>query len=101
MPRRYHHSRAAIHNRQSDQWDQLEPLPMPLLTPVEIRRKRIELCEEMLTLLLGDGELGARPRQTLQRIYASLGLSDASCMGQRCTKGAWTRRRYGRRGAYR
>jgi hypothetical protein len=73
MPRKYRHSRAAIHNRESDQWEHLESLPMPVLTPGQIRRKRLELAQEMLTLLLGDTELATRPRQTLQKIYASLG----------------------------
>jgi hypothetical protein len=57
----------------SKSWDSLEPLPAPALSPDEIRRKRIELAEEMLGLLLGDGGLAARPRQTLQKIYANLG----------------------------
>jgi hypothetical protein len=29
-------------------WDTLEPLPAPALSPGEVRRKRIELAEEML-----------------------------------------------------
>jgi hypothetical protein len=53
--------------------ENLEPLHAPVLSPGEVRRKRLELAQEMLTLLLGDGELRARPRQTLQKIYASLG----------------------------
>jgi hypothetical protein len=53
--------------------DTSAPLHAPLLSPGEIRRKRIELCEEMLTLLMADAELTARPRQALQKIYASLG----------------------------
>lgn len=73
MPRQYRHSRASIHNRESDGWEHLEPRFVAPLTPEQIREKRLELCEEMLSLVLGDGELGARPRQTLTRIYASLG----------------------------
>jgi hypothetical protein len=73
MPRRYRHSRAAIHDRESANWDDLTPLPMPVLFPGEIRRKRFELMQEMLGLLLGDAELAARPRQTLLKISASLG----------------------------
>jgi hypothetical protein len=73
MPRRYRQSRAAIHDRQSTNWDDLAPLPMPVLSPGEIRRKRLELMQEMLGLLLADGELAPRPRQTLQKIHVSLG----------------------------
>jgi hypothetical protein len=54
-------------------WNSLEPLPAPLLTESEVRRRRLELCEEMLQLVLADGGLAARPRQTLVRIHASLG----------------------------
>ena len=72
MPRRYRHTRAGIHDRGLD-WERLEPLYTLPLSPDEIRVKRIELCEEMLTLLLDDAELARQPRQTLQRIYASLG----------------------------
>ena len=73
MPRCSRHSRATIHNRHSGQWDSLEPLPAPVLSQDEVRKKRLELAAEMLTLLLGDDGLGTRPRQTLQKIYASLG----------------------------
>jgi hypothetical protein len=54
-------------------WESLEPLPAPLLTPGEVRRKRLELAQEMLTLLLGDDGIGTRPRQALLRISTSLG----------------------------
>jgi hypothetical protein len=70
--RQYRHSKAAIHERESANWDQLEPLSTPPLGPGEIRRKRAELACEMVTLLLGDGELGRQSRQTLERIYTSL-----------------------------
>jgi hypothetical protein len=73
MPRKYRQSRTVIHNRTSEQWDQLTPLPMPVLTPGQIRQKRLELAQEMLGLLLGDDGLGTRPRQTLERVYATLG----------------------------
>jgi hypothetical protein len=73
MPRRqYRHSRAAIHDREGQNWD-AEPLYSAPLSPDQIRQKRVELCEEMLTLLLGDDGIESRPRQTLQRIYTSLG----------------------------
>jgi len=51
----------------------LEPLSAPLLTPEQIRVKRLELCEEMLGLLLDDDGLASRPRQALLRISTSLG----------------------------
>jgi hypothetical protein len=74
MPRRqYRHSKAAIHDRHGAQWDNLEPLYTMPLSPEQIREKRLELAQEMLTLLLGDGELAKRPRQALQRISTSLG----------------------------
>jgi hypothetical protein len=72
MPRRAH-SRATIHNRHSGHWDELEPLSTPVLTPEQIRQKRIELAAEMLALVLDDDELGTRPRRTLQGIFTSLG----------------------------
>jgi hypothetical protein len=73
MPRRYRQSRAAIHDRESANRDHLEPRFVAPLTPDQIREKRLELCEEMLSLLLGDVELAARSRQALQTIYTSLG----------------------------
>jgi hypothetical protein len=72
MPRRYRHSKAAIHARESTGWDHLEPLARPLLTPGEIRQKRTELAVEMIELLMADNELVGRPRQVLERIHASL-----------------------------
>jgi hypothetical protein len=73
MPRRqYRHSKASIHNRQSD-WDQLEPLYTLPLSPDQIREKRIELAQEILGLLLADTALAKRPRQALERISVSLG----------------------------
>jgi hypothetical protein len=73
MPRSYRHSRATIHNHQSNGWDQLEPLASLPLSPDQIREKRIELVEEMLGLLLADTELARQQRQALTRISASLG----------------------------
>jgi hypothetical protein len=73
MPRKYHHSRTAIHARESTGWDSLEPLARPLLTSGEIRQKRAELAVEMIELLLADGELAGRPRRTLEQVFASLG----------------------------
>jgi hypothetical protein len=70
MPR---HSRAAIHDRQSEQWDHLEPIYMQPLTPRQVQEKRLELIVELVELVLRAGELARQPRQTLQRIYASLG----------------------------
>lgn len=53
--------------------DNLEPLPAPLLTASEVRRRRLELAEEMVQLVLAGDELAARPRQVLQKVFASLG----------------------------
>jgi hypothetical protein len=52
--------------------DSLEPLPTPLLTPEQIRVKRAELAAEMVELLLGEENLKAKPRRTLEGIYSSL-----------------------------
>jgi hypothetical protein len=73
MPRRqYRHSRAAIHDREGQNWD-AEPLYSLPLSPDQIREKRLELCQEMLGLLLDDTALAKRPRQALERISVSLG----------------------------
>jgi hypothetical protein len=71
MPRRYRHSLARTHRRESASWDQ-EPLPAPLLTPEQIRVKRAELAAEMVELLLQEESLKARPRCTLEGIYSNL-----------------------------
>jgi hypothetical protein len=73
MPRRYRHSRAAIHDRQSEQWDHLEPLFAQPLTPRQVQEKRLELIVELVELVLTEAELARQPRQTLKRIYTSLG----------------------------
>jgi hypothetical protein len=52
--------------------DSLEPLPAPLLSPEQIRVKRAELACEMVELLLGESDLKARPRRTLEDVYSSL-----------------------------
>jgi hypothetical protein len=52
--------------------DTSAPLHAPLLSPGEVRRKRIELAQEMVELVLGEENLKARPRRTLEGIYSSL-----------------------------
>jgi hypothetical protein len=69
MPRKW----SAESLNMSKSSDSLAPLPAPVLSPDEVRRKRLELAQEMLTLLLGDGELASRPRQALRKISTSLG----------------------------
>jgi hypothetical protein len=67
MPLRRHHHRATIHDRQSITWDQLEPLATLPLTPRQIQQKRLELIEELVALVIQDGEdLGTTQRRTLQ-----------------------------------
>jgi len=73
MPRRqYRQSHASIHAREGE-WDRLEPRFVAPLSPDQIREKRLELCEEMLGLLLADTALAKRPRLALQKISVSLG----------------------------
>ena len=52
--------------------DSLAPVYAPVLTPEQVRQKRLELAQEMLMLLMADGELGKRPRAVLERISGSL-----------------------------
>jgi hypothetical protein len=54
--------------------DSLDPLPAPVLTPEQIRAKRAELACEMVELLLGEANLKAKPRRTLEGIASSLRL---------------------------
>jgi hypothetical protein len=51
--------------------DSLGPIYAPMLTEREVWQRRLDLAEEMITLLLGEAALTARPRQTLERIHAS------------------------------
>ena len=53
-------------------WGELSPTYAPLLTEHEIRQRRLELCQEMLELVLNDGALASRPRQTLKRVLVSV-----------------------------
>ena len=70
MPRGYRWGVESLNMSKSS--DSLEPVYAPVLSPAEVRRKRLDLCEEMLSLLLGDGELGKRPRAVLERISGNL-----------------------------
>jgi hypothetical protein len=69
MPHRW----SAESRNPGKNWGRLQPLPAPLLTQREVWQRRLDLAEEMITLLLGESALTARPRQTLERIHASLG----------------------------
>jgi hypothetical protein len=71
MPRGHKWSVESLNMSKSS--DSLEALPAPLLSPGEVRKKRLELAQEMLMLLMGDDALGKRPRAALQRISVSLG----------------------------
>jgi hypothetical protein len=55
------------------QWAAIEPLTPVPFTPQQIMVKRLELAEEMLTLIVQDGvDLARTQRRTLTRITAML-----------------------------
>jgi hypothetical protein len=53
-------------------WDSLGPVFAPVLTEGEILVRRLELASEMVELVLGEDNLAAKQRRTLEGIYSRL-----------------------------
>jgi hypothetical protein len=53
-------------------WDSLQPVFAPVLSEGEIRLRRLELASEMVELVLGEDNLAARQRRTLESIHGRL-----------------------------
>jgi hypothetical protein len=53
-------------------WDSLGPVFAPVLSERDILVKRWELAQEMVQLILAEGNLSAKPRRTLEGISSRL-----------------------------
>jgi hypothetical protein len=81
MPRRWNWEVRGKNHYATLRWQQLELIVQAPLTAVEVRVKRLALAQEMVELVLADGqELPGAQRRTLRRLTAVLaGLRRQVC----------------------